>query len=136
MCCSCLIDGGGGVGVGGSSTFVVAFARGRSSYTAHQSHDLTGSVISMRAAGHSFRNACRFSHKSPKFSRKAHFSANNPALRWVWSTLFWLPTFTVFTQVGCTIRAVTGDSMQVRETALVVPPPPCVMRLFCQLADA
>ncbi|KAH9049588.1 peptidase S24/S26A/S26B/S26C [Lactarius hengduanensis] len=69
----------------------------------------------MRAAGHSFRNAGRFSHSGPKSSWtwKNRFSANNnPALRWVWSTLFWLPTFTVFTQVGCTIRAVTGDSMQ------------------------
>ncbi|KAI9467213.1 peptidase S24/S26A/S26B/S26C [Lactarius psammicola] len=67
-------------------------------------------------AGHSFRNAGRFFHSSPKSSWtwRNRFSANNnnPALRWIWSALFWLPTLTVFTQVGCTIRAVTGDSMQ------------------------
>jgi signal peptidase I len=73
----------------------------------------------MRAAGHSFRNAARFAHShsgphSSSWKNKSRSSAtnNNPTLRWVWSTLFWLPTLTVFTQVGCTLRAVTGDSMQ------------------------
>jgi len=33
-------------------------------------------------------------------------------VRRVGSTLLWLPTLTVFTQVGYTIRAVTGNSMQ------------------------
>ncbi|KAI9447842.1 peptidase S24/S26A/S26B/S26C [Lactarius indigo] len=67
------------------------------------------------AAGHSSRNPGRFFHSGTKSSWtwKNRFSTNsNPALRLIWSTLFWLPTLTVFTQVGCTIRAVTGDSMQ------------------------
>ena len=67
----------------------------------------------MRAAGHPFRNAGRgFPHGGQQSSWK---NRNSPALRWIWSTLFWLPTLTVFTQVGCTVRAETGDSMQVRE---------------------
>ena len=40
--------------------------------------------------------------------------SRQPFVRRVQSALFWLPTMTVFTQVGCTIRAVTGNSMQVR----------------------
>ena len=75
---------------------------------------LSYSSHSMRAAGHSFRNAGRFAHSSSGPHSSWKNRSNNPALRWVWSTLFWLPTLTVFTQVGCTIRAVTGDSMQVR----------------------
>ncbi|KAH9998428.1 peptidase S24/S26A/S26B/S26C [Russula vinacea] len=38
--------------------------------------------------------------------------SRQPFVRRVQSALFWLPTMTVFTQVGCTIRAVTGNSMQ------------------------
>jgi hypothetical protein len=41
-------------------------------------------------------------------------SSNRPFVRRVGSVLFWLPTMVVFTQVGCTMRAVTGNSMQVR----------------------
>ena len=74
---------------------------------------------SMRAAGHSFRNAARFSHSQSSWKKKNRFSATNkPTLRWVWSTLFWLPTFTVLTQVGCTLRTVTGDSMQVGQNTI------------------
>lgn len=41
-------------------------------------------------------------------------SSKQPFVRQAQSALFWLPTITVFTHVGCTIRAVTGNSMQVR----------------------
>lgn len=41
-------------------------------------------------------------------------SSTRPFVRRVGSVLFWLPTIVVFTQVGCTMRAVTGNSMQVR----------------------
>jgi len=57
----------------------------------------------MHNATHPFRNA--YKHWKDVTSRR-------PLVRRVQWVLFWLPTFTVFTQVGCTVRAVTGNSMQ------------------------
>jgi len=55
-----------------------------------------------------------------KLSRNAYIywktASRQPLVRRVRSTLIWLPTLAVFTQVGYTIRAVTGNSMQVRKT--------------------
>ncbi|KAI9513200.1 peptidase S24/S26A/S26B/S26C [Russula earlei] len=43
---------------------------------------------------------------------KAASSTTRPFVRRVQSALYWLPTLIVFTQVGCTVRTVTGNSMQ------------------------
>jgi hypothetical protein len=59
----------------------------------------------MHNATHPFRNA---------YKRWKDVTSKRPLVRRVQWVLFWLPTFAVFTEVGCTVRAVTGNSMQVR----------------------
>lgn len=60
---------------------------------------------SFRLVGQLSRNA--YNHWKNDYSKR-------PLVRRVRSVLIWLPTIVVFTQVGYTMRAVTGNSMQVR----------------------
>ena len=66
----------------------------------------------MHNASHPFRLVGRLSRNAYNYWKNV--SSNRYFVRRVQSALFWLPTATVLTQVGCTIRAVTGNSMQVR----------------------
>jgi len=63
----------------------------------------------MRNTGHPFLLIGKLSHNAYKYWKNV---SRQPLVRRVRSTLIWLPTLTVFTQVGYTIRAVTGNSMQ------------------------
>jgi hypothetical protein len=66
----------------------------------------------MHNANHPFRLVGQLSRNAYNYWKNV--SSNRSFVRRVQSALFWLPTATVLTQVGCTIRAVTGNSMQVR----------------------
>ena len=66
----------------------------------------------MHHSSHPFRLVGQLSRNAYNYWKNV--SSKRPFVRRVRSALFWLPTVTVFTQVGCTIRAVTGNSMQVR----------------------
>ncbi|KAI0000070.1 peptidase S24/S26A/S26B/S26C [Russula vinacea] len=59
---------------------------------------------------HPFRLVGQLSRNAYNYWKNV--TSKQPFVRRVQSALFWLPTMTVFTQVGCTIRAVTGNSMQ------------------------
>jgi hypothetical protein len=68
----------------------------------------------MRNASHPFLLASKLlSRNAYKYWKTL---SRQPLVRRVQSTLIWLPTLTVFAQVGYTIRTVTGNSMQVRST--------------------
>ncbi|KAF8484569.1 peptidase S24/S26A/S26B/S26C [Russula ochroleuca] len=64
----------------------------------------------MHHPSHPFGLVGRWSRNAYNYWKNV--SSRQPLVRRVQSALFWLPTMTVFTQVGCTIRAVTGNSMQ------------------------
>ena len=66
----------------------------------------------MHNASHPFRLVGQLSRNAYNYWKNV--SSNRSFVRRVQSALFWLPTATVLTQVGCTIRAVTGNSMEVR----------------------
>ncbi|KAI0254901.1 peptidase S24/S26A/S26B/S26C [Lactifluus subvellereus] len=63
----------------------------------------------MLTAGRPVRYASQLSRNAYRYWKNI---SKKPPLRQVQSVLFWLPTFIVFTQVGCTVRTVTGNSMQ------------------------
>ena len=65
----------------------------------------------MRNTGHPFLLVGNLSRNAYKYWKTV---SRQPLVRRVQSTLLWFPTLIVFTQVGYTIRAVTGNSMQVR----------------------
>jgi hypothetical protein len=62
---------------------------------------------------HPFLMASKLSRNAYRYWKNV---SKQPLVRRVQSTLLWLPTLAVFTQVGYTLRAVTGNSMQVRTT--------------------
>ncbi|KAF8505955.1 peptidase S24/S26A/S26B/S26C [Russula emetica] len=64
----------------------------------------------MHNASHPFRLVGQLSRNAYDYWKNV--SSNRPIVRRVRSVLIWLPTIVVFTQVGCTMRAVTGNSMQ------------------------
>jgi len=66
----------------------------------------------MRNTGHPFLLIGKLSRNAYKYWKNV---SRQPLVRRVRSTLLWLPTLAVFTQVGYTIRSVTGNSMQVRK---------------------
>src|SRR6266851_1792510 len=76
----------------------------------------------MRNASHPFLLASKLLSRNAYKYWKA--LSRQPLVRRVQSTLIWLPTLTVFAQVGYTIRAVTGNSMQVRSTHSPTATPP------------
>jgi hypothetical protein len=63
------------------------------------------------ASHHPFLLASKLSRNAYRYWKNV---SRQPVVRRVQSTLIWLPTLTIFTQIGSTIRAVTGNSMQVR----------------------
>ena len=63
---------------------------------------------SFRLVGQLSRNA--YNHWKNEYSKR-------PFVRRVGLVLIWLPTIVYFTQVGYTVRAVSGNSMQVRSFA-------------------
>jgi hypothetical protein len=68
----------------------------------------------MHNSSHPFRLVGQLSRNA--YNHWKNVSSKRPLVRRVRSVLFWLPTIVVFTQVGCTMRAVTGNSMQVRRS--------------------
>ncbi|KAI0265194.1 peptidase S24/S26A/S26B/S26C [Gloeopeniophorella convolvens] len=60
--------------------------------------------------GRPFRSASQLLRNARKSWRD--LTTSTPALRYAQSAAFWLPTAIVFTQVGYTVRAVAGTSMQ------------------------
>jgi hypothetical protein len=85
----------------------------------------------MHHPSHPFRLIGQLSRSAYNYWKNV--TSRQPLVRRVQSALFWLPTMTVFTQVGCTIRAVTGNSMQVR-IPLSVPRYPFISPLLHTLS--
>lgn len=68
-------------------------------------------IVMRNTSHHPFLLASKLSRNAYRYWKTV---SKQPLVRRVQSTLLWLPTLTVFTQVGYTVRAVAGNSMQVR----------------------